>query len=267
MKAFDLAHAYVDLDRFVFFQLQNDSAFVNCCDNVRKRLAQSAAGLKDFEDLCAAGAESSELLWLLDGCMGLRGFINSEQVFGWPAQQLTKGLAAIEEAASVIEKMQQNPFGILALHTPYAKRGLDKDLRSYVALARAAQSDFGHRSDWFLNIAKARLVIHTISRTNGAVRDKEISGLLAAMTDTEYGPGAQSRWRRKHGALIRDRSLDPYTIMTTAERERRRKTWEGIAAQDPEFYEMCCRFATDHAAIAKSRQRSTLYRNSAQNSP
>jgi hypothetical protein len=257
MKALDLAQAYVSLDRFVFFQLQNASVFVDCCDRVRKRLNQSAGGLRDFEDLCAAGADSDELLWLLNGCEGLPGFDNMGQVFGWSAQELTKGLAAIEKAASVIEKMQRHSFGTLALHTPNSNRRLEATLRSYVSLARAARSDFGHGSEWFLNIAKARLVIHVSHRAKGAVHDRGISGLIAATTGTEYGPSAQSRWRHKHADLIKDSSLDPYTIMTTAEREMRRKVWEGIAAQDPEFYEICSRFATDHAAIAKTRQQST----------
>ena len=221
MEGFALARAYVDLDRFVYFQLQNASTFVNCWMKVRDRLNKFAGGLKDFDDLCAAGADSDELLWLLHGCEGLPGFSHADQVFGWSAEELSKGLGAIEKAACVIEKMRQRPYGLLAVQTPNVNRDLEKTLRAYVALARVARRDFSHGSDWFLNIAKARLVIHVTQRTNGAVHDREISGLIAAMTDTAYAPSAQTRWRHKHSNLIRDAALDPYTVMTPAQRELR----------------------------------------------
>ena len=92
-----------------------------------------------FEKLREAGAEGEELFWLLAGCQGLRGFTQTEEVFGWSAPQLRKGLATIEKAASVIQKMQRRPFGLLARYADSINAsGLDNDLRSYVALARTA---------------------------------------------------------------------------------------------------------------------------------
>jgi len=213
MKAPDLAHAYVTLDRFVFFQLQITSEFESSCALVKRRLGTNE-GLGDFERLCELGAESHELLWLLRGCEGLSGFTPATKLFGWSAVELRKGLSAIEHAASVIEKMQCHPFGFLARHASSVhSSSLDKSLRSYLALARAAQNDFGHGSQWFLNIAKARLVIHVFHRTRGDWRDREVSGLIAAMTNSDYNAAAQSQWRHKHEDLIGDHSLDPYTTM------------------------------------------------------
>jgi hypothetical protein len=257
LDAFSLAHAYVALDRFVFFQVQSALTFESCCEKVRERLSDVPGGLKDFDDLCAAGAEASELLWLLNGCEGLAGFTHTDQVFGWSAEELTNGLKVIEEAASVIEKVQRHPFGILAVQTPGVSQGLEKTLMAYVALARGARSDFGHGSDWFLNIAKARLVIHVTHRTKGVVHDREISGLIAATTGSEYSPSAQSQWRHKHNDLIRDSSLDPYTVMTPAQREERREAWKQIAEQDPEFFEGFSRWVADYNGITKARSRST----------
>jgi hypothetical protein len=115
MKANDLAHAYVNLDRFVFFQLQTSSVLQSRCAEVKQALRKNE-GLADFEKLCEAGAEGDELLWLLAGCAGVPGFSHTVDVFGWSAAELKKGLTAVEKAASVIEKMQRHPFGLLARH-------------------------------------------------------------------------------------------------------------------------------------------------------
>jgi hypothetical protein len=263
MKATALVHAYVKLDRFVFFQLQNHPASPSHPDLIKQRLKENE-GLADFEKLCEAGAEGDELLWLLAGCQGLSGFTRMLEVFGWSAPQLRKGLATIEKAASVIQKMQHRPFGLLARYADsISASGLDKNLRSYVALARAARSDFGHRSDWFLNIAKARLVIHVSHRTKQDPHDKEVSGLIAAVTATDYNADAQRRWRHRHKELVQDAWLDRYTIMGQGGREQVRQSWEQIAIQEPDFFKGFDRFTEDYKALAQTRGHSFANRHSA----
>lgn len=255
MKAPELACAYVTLDRFIFFHLQNSGTFERSCEEVKKQLKING-GLPDLDKLCAAGAESSELLWILRGCEGLPGFSKTSDVFGWAAPELKKGLARIEEAASFIEKVAHYPFGLLVVHTSNVSSGLQKSLRSYLELARAAQSDFGHGSSWFLNIAKARLVIHVRHRTSGDLHDKAISGLIAAMTRSDYDAHNQCQWRRKYRGLIqKDSSLDPYTLMSHRQREQRRQSWHDIAAQEPEFFKGFDNWLTDTAALDRSRGR------------
>jgi hypothetical protein len=265
MKALELAKAYVQLDRFVSFQLQDSSVFQSRCDEVRQRLRKNE-GLPDFEKLCDAGAEGDELLWLLAGCDGLPGFTLTLEVFGWSAQELKKGLAAVEKAASVIEKIQCHPFGLLARHAEsvLGSSGLEQDLSAYLALARAA-SDFGHRSKWFLNIAKARLVIHVTHRTKGGPHDSEVSGLVAAMTSTDYNADAQRRWRQKHNDLIRDAQLDPYTTKGQAGRDQVRRSCEEIAAREPEFFQGFTKFVDDYWAVARSRNRKLPNRGTTKN--
>jgi hypothetical protein len=254
-----LAKAYVQLDRLFYFDPQNVSAVATLCGNVKERLGLTARALKDLEDLAAAGADANELLWLLRGCGGLPGFADTSEVFGFSVSELTKGLVIIEKAASVIEKMERQTFGLLAVHTSHADDGLMKTLRSYVALARAAQRDFGHQSEWFLNIAKARIVIHVSCHANGAVHDREVSGLVAAVTLSDYGPAAHSRWRHQHRELIDDSSLDPYTTMTSVERERRRQTWVQFAHADPEFFEGYRTWSADLTLIDKAKRRSRRF--------
>jgi hypothetical protein len=226
---------------------------------IRRRIAIGSYS-RDLRDLCEARAERDELLWLLHGCDGLPGFTRTEEVFGLAAQDLRNPLATIERAANAIERMYSYTFGLLARHT--LTSSLDEELRSYVALARQARTDFGHGSQWFLNIAKARLVIHVRSRTNGAVHDKEISALISAMTDTSYAPSAQSRWRHKHSDLIRDDSLDPYTVMNQRDRKRKRKKWEELAAVDPAFGLQTGRQSSQSPNIPRTnlRRRSAHYR-------
>jgi hypothetical protein len=254
MEDLGLARAYVSLDRFVYFRLQNASTFVNVCEDVREQLREVRGSLDDFKELCEAGADSDELLWLLHGCEGLAGFTDTQEVFGWTAKELSKALATVETAASAIEKMRYCPFGLIAVQTPDVRQGLEKTLRAYVALARAARRDFGYRSDWFLNIAKARLVIHVAQRTNGAFHDREISGVISAVIGTNYDAATQSRWRHKYRNLVRDASLDPYTVMTPAERESRRKSWEQTAAQAPEFYDGFGEWVAAHNGITEARR-------------
>jgi hypothetical protein len=119
---------------------------------IRRRIAIGSYS-RDLRDLCEARAERDELLWLLHGCDGLPGFTRTEEVFGLAAQDLRNPLATIERAANAIERMYSYTFGLLARHT--LTSSLDEELRSYVALARQPRTDFGHGSQWFLNIAKS----------------------------------------------------------------------------------------------------------------
>ena len=113
-------------------------------------------GLGGFKTALRGGAEEDELLWSLAGCDGLPGFTKAQEIFGWNSNRLVKGLDTIEKASRFIEKMQSHPFGLLVCHAGNDS-DLDKKLRSFAALARAARRDFGHRTQWFLNIAKASL--------------------------------------------------------------------------------------------------------------
>lgn len=249
-----LARAYVGLDRIAYFELQKDLRFERHCQSVRDQIDNSAGATTHLKSLCTAGADPSEILWILSGCNGLPGFTHTKQVFGWPAEELSECLETIETAASVMEKVQRHPFGILAAHSAEIGSGLSKRLSAYVEMARMARRDFGYRSYWFLNIAKARLVIHVICHTAGAVHDKHISGLIAAVTGTDYSPAAQLRWRQKYADLIGFRGLDPITAMTAEERKLKVESWQGIAAADPEFHSGYESWVEDFGEIAASRR-------------
>jgi len=240
MRAFALAHDYVTMDRWVFRQLKGP-ALDEICETVKKRL-KDEGGHTALAALCQTPeVEEREILWILAGCEGLSGFggrvrVESRnaktknqnrdrprvsptaQLFGRKPEQLSKNLKNIRETASIIESIQRSTFGPMAKFlissTPYT-------LRSYASLIEAAQSDFGHGTEWFLNISKARLVIH-VKHWTGDPHDKEVSSLIAAIIGNEdYGRENQKRWREKYNHLVSDRQLDPYTILTAAERAQR----------------------------------------------
>jgi hypothetical protein len=226
MLARSLAHHYVTMDRWVFQQLEAHE-LDDVCEKVKKRL-KDEGGYTAFAALCQTpGVEEREILWFLAGCEGLPGFgarlrvSPTTQLFGKSAEQLRKNLNRIREAASIIESIQRSPFGPFStLANPFISSTVDT-LRSYALLIEAAQSDFGHGTEWFLNIAKARIVIH-VKHWTGDPHDKEVSGLIAAVTGKEnYGQENQKSWREKYNDLASDAQLDSYTTQTPAEREHR----------------------------------------------
>lgn len=253
MQAHVLAQAYVTLDRLVLHLVQGTPVlrihYASKIQELRKR-----GGLADLKSLCEAGAEKEELLWILGGCEGLPGLKTSREVFGWPAGELSKALDALEQTASVIEKTRRYPFGMLVqLAAPFDAEVSDS-LRSYAKLARAAQQDFSHGSHWFLNIAKARLVQHVLSHAKGEPHDKEVSGLIAAITESTYNVGTQTRWRQKNDELVRDRLLDPYTLQTPVQREQTSRQLEERIAQDPEFVRVLGQFIASFERLNRARR-------------
>lgn len=258
MRAFALAHAYVNLDRLVFHRLQESSDLQDFYTREKEDLRKQEGWESEFQELCAANAEPEELLWILAGWKGLPGFSTAQRVFGWPPDRLKKGLLTIEQAAATVEKALRHPFGILMQMSEPFTQTLPESLRSFVTFARAAQSDFGHGAEWFLNIAKARLVMHVTYRTKD-YHDREVSGLIAAKTGKSYSEDALRRWRMKHRELIEDAGLDPYTMKSPEERDASRRVLEE-AMQVPEAREAIDRAVTAFAKLTRLRT-STSPRN------
>lgn len=259
-----LAHAYVTLDRLAFRQLQRLSTLDDYYSQIKKRLNEYEA-LADLEELCRAGAEETEVLWLLAGCDGLPGFSDSLEAFGWSAPQLERGLDVIEKAARVIEKMQSHPFGVLSSIAIVSCESIPRDLIVYAKLARAGQADFSHRSEWFLNIAKARLVAHVTHHANSEPHDKEISSLIAAMNDSDYNADAQRRWRHTHGQLIQDTMLDPYTNQTQMQRQASGRLMEDMIDSTPDFSDAIARLTSKFSKLLEYRLSSPRNRKSKKN--
>lgn len=251
MKALALAHAYVILDRLAFYELQQSSALGDYYTRAEQHLKEQE-GWKDFEFLCQAGAEREELLWILAGCEGLPGLPTAQKLFGWRADRLTEGLLAIERAATIIEKTFDHPFGILTHVAGEDSQALPARMRSYVNFARAAQRDFGKGAEWFLNIAKARLVIHVTFRTKNP-HDKQVSGLITSTTGADYNEDAMRRWRHRHQDLVQDSQLDPHTTQTSEERKKSMRLLKETAAQIPAIQATIERAATAFVKLAKSR--------------
>jgi hypothetical protein len=239
MGAQHLEQAYVKLDRSIFLELKDSSDLRELFSGAEKRLEERHA-LGNFQTLCAAGAEPEQVLWILSGLEGLPELRNTFELFGWPAKELAKHLESIELTASLIEKTRSYPFGMLVQASLLlSAQQLPEDLRAYASMARAAQGSFGHNAQWFLNIAKARLVQHVTHRTvGGQPHDKEVSGLIAAMTGSDsYDEGSQKRWRHKHKGLVGNNWLDPYLTWSSEDRENAIRQHKELCSQYPEVRE------------------------------
>jgi hypothetical protein len=224
MQATDnLVKAYVQLDRYVYYKETGTNAFADHCAKVKAKLRECCA-LEDFDTLVKANADANELFWLLGGCAGLPG----------ASIDLKETMRAIRKAIETFKWLEANFVGsLLGQVGPTNFSWLRRHLEATLSTIEAAKSGFGRRTHWFLNIAKARLVVHVLHHTDD-LHDKEISSLVAAMTDSSYDATAQNRWRHAHAGLICD-SIDPTTVMSPADRERGWIDWQEVAAGVPEF--------------------------------
>lgn len=276
MNALAFVHSYVKVDRLVFRQLEG-AGLDDICKRVNQHLKEEG-GDTAFDALCRTrGVEEREILWFLAGCEGLPGFggrvlVESSdakaknkkkgiprasptaQLFGRNAELLKSNLDAIRETADIIENIQRSPFGLFGSMENVFIPSTPDTLRSYASLIEAVQSDFGQGTEWFLNIAKARLVIHVTHRT-GDPHDEEVSSLIAAITGKEhYGQENQETWRGKYNYLVSDTRLDPYTTQTPAERENRnRELNELLKNQGQVFNDVLAKLTQGFLTLYQSR--------------
>jgi hypothetical protein len=269
-----LVHSYVTMDRWAFQQLEG-AKLDEICQKVKQRL-RDEGGYEAFEALRQTpGIEEREILWFLAGCEGAPGFgprvrleprdtkakkqnkgisrvSPTAQLFGRSAEQLKRNLSRIREAASIIENIQSSPFGPLGATTIGSIFSTPDALREYASLIEAAQSDFGQGTEWFLNVAKARLVIH-VTHWTGDSHDKEVSAIIAAMTGNEsYGQENQKTWRRKYNYLVGDTQLDPYTTRSSAEREQVKRV-QNESFEDSGVKDAVATLIKGYSAISQSR--------------
>jgi hypothetical protein len=233
-KRREIARAYVELDRVFYCNPINRDSVRKRLDEVKRAIKVAPAAPAALKELCQAGADEEEILWLLSGCRSKHVFGNTEEAFGLSADELTHTLVSARNLANVLNQMRRYTFGVLLDRVLLAHR-LPETLQEVVRLASAAKGTFGHRSEWFLNIAKARLVIHIRSQTKGRTYDQAIADLVSAVLCVTYDASAQSSWRRKHDYLIDRPYIDGETAMSRSERRKKRKVWEEIAANFPDI--------------------------------
>lgn len=238
-RRFAMAKAYVNLDRMYYFHPANASAVEKTYEEVRALLRSETSARRAFDQLCKLGAVGDEVLWLLSSCRGNPGVLTLKEGFGWSPDQLDTILRQIRNAANAIERTGEYVFGAVVKRALFPDgEKLAETLRSYVSFAAATKDDFSHGSRWFLSLAKARLVIHVRSQTQGKFRDAQISALVAAFEsagpstsrrstiydeDTIYGPAGQARWRKRYAYLIKGTELDGYAAMSAAQLAQARK--------------------------------------------
>ena len=247
MEARVLVEAYVCMDRLLLHYLRQSPEHRKVLQDtlaaVEQQTSTYAKGGESLNRLCNSGCEREELVWLLRGCDGraLAGLTSAQELFGRPAELLKTNLNALEEAASILESINGQPFGILLRGTVLLDlMQLPDSLRLYVAAVEAAKRDFFHGAEWFLNIAKARLVDHVNYKT-ASWSDEEVSTLIGAVARKQSYPAYIHRqWRYQHKYLIGDprvdpsgsNVIDPYTVWSAARRAEWQASMQEIM-QDP----------------------------------
>jgi hypothetical protein len=224
-----LARACVTFDRcaFHFLKMSDPIAFDRVLKASEARV-KAGGGFADFNSLWKEGCDREELLWLLVSCRDT--IVNIRNVFGQLGPSLSQNLKKIRRCADFVERLNCTLFGALAKATPGGTqlKYLPETLRKLAELAENAKREFKN-AKWFLRIAKVRLTDHVIFKCrNGEPHDKQVSGLIAAVTGKDYSEDAQRRFRHKYKHLLSNRyadpdgnrALDPYTVRSDPKRQK-----------------------------------------------
>jgi len=225
----ELAHGYCFLDRALFCYLKmNDPALLKRALAAVEERVKDGNGRTNLERLCEEGCEREELVWLSLGCWDRVRVLTTEQLFGRNIDQVNKNLELIRNCANVTASWRQSVFGALFRSVPGTLQLLPEHLRNLAELAEAAKRDFKN-AQWFLSLAKIRITDHvTYKARDGEPHDADVSGLIAAVSGSDYNADAHRRFRTnaRYRKLLSHKdhdpsgyhSLDPYTVRTDSKR-------------------------------------------------
>jgi len=167
---------------------------------------------KELKTLCDDKCDRILLLWLLHwlskepvfaafkNWLYKPGLRTVAQLFGITTKKLRKLVAKMKDTATQVEKINRRfEFGILLLNEPLTQlQNLPSHLRLYAKLLQDGAQYFGRGSAIYHNIAKARLTTY-VRISTGSFHDKEVSALIAAVSDNEnYDETSHRQWRKKH---------------------------------------------------------------------
>ena len=245
MVASELAKAYCFLDRRVFlYSKMIDPPLLERTLGAVEKQVRKGHGAGDLTQLYQEeGCERDELLWLLLGCWGPALVLNCQQLFGWESDQLKKNLDLIRNCADVTASLRRTTFGVLLQAAATTLQSLPENLRDLAKMAEAAKQEFKN-AEWFRSLAKIRITDHVTYKSNDhKPHDKQVSGLIAAVTGKDYDADAHRRFRNKYRELLSDRerdpdglaSVDPYTVRNDSRRQETISGLEQSMKETPEF--------------------------------
>jgi hypothetical protein len=122
-----------------------------------------------------------------------------QELFGLKGRDFSSLKDLLMEAADRIDRIDRRfEFGVL-LTAPHLKmfQGIPSLLQGYVSLLDLAAKRLAGGTHFYRNMGKGILTLYVKQQT-GQFRDEEVSGLLAAVYDNEYGAINHRDWRSEH---------------------------------------------------------------------
>ena len=149
--------------------------------------------------LCEEGCPRRELLYLLGMCEN-RGVTNSVRMTGFDSDDRKKLVAHIRDLADKLWALSGKEVGAYLemeeRSTLFNLLRVPEMLREYAALIEHAVDFIGGKSDFYLHLARARLLSFVRTHT-GKPHDAKVASLLSVMLGPEYGKDNHRVWRDK----------------------------------------------------------------------
>jgi hypothetical protein len=177
---------------------------INRIANQTKLRIEEQNAMGCFHKLCKAGCHHTDLLYLLGTCEN-RGVQSTVKLTGYDSEELTIKLKMIRECAQTLEEINTREFGLFIKDRRHFKQHdrLAVTLRQYAGLVDHAARHLGGKTDFYLHVAKGRL-IHYVREKTGAYHDKEVAETLAAVLDSAYSESDHRGWRNTYHKRISD---------------------------------------------------------------
>ena len=161
--------------------------------------------------LCDQGCPRRELLYLLGMCEN-RGVANSLKMTGFDSEDLNKLLYTIRLVADDLWTLSGSEFGaFLEMEegsTLFNLLRVPEMLREYASLIEHAVEFVGGKSDFYLHLARARL-LSFVKKHTGKPYDVHVARLLSVMLGAEYGNVNHRMWRDKLEKTLLKYEPDP----------------------------------------------------------
>jgi hypothetical protein len=161
--------------------------------------------------LCDQGCPRRELLYLLGMCEN-RGVANSLKLTGFDSESLNNLLDDVRAVADNLWTLSGYEFGayleIEERSTLFSLLRVPEMLREYASLIEHAVDFIGGKSDFYLHLARARL-LGFVKMHTGKPYDVHVARLLSVMLGDEYGNVNHRVWRDKFENTLAHYQPDP----------------------------------------------------------
>lgn len=183
------------------YRLEHDQPLVDAAEGLMEARIKEAGQSDSLILLCDKGCPRRELLYLLAMCEN-RGLSRTDIMLGRNSVAMRKSLKKIEACADdVAHLLCDGELGrILATEensTLFDFVNLPTELQEFAALVDHAVKYIAGRHDFYLNIAKARLVNFVLKHT-GKHHHKEVANLLWVNLGGEYGEVEHRIWHSNY---------------------------------------------------------------------